>query len=64
MKEIIKKKSPIFISRATAAKFVLPIPIYLAYLVRVDVDGQETLLQTCVQFGVNLTFFAPWLPRQ
>jgi hypothetical protein len=27
-----------FISMATAAKFVLPIPIFLAYLVPLDVD--------------------------
>jgi hypothetical protein len=25
---------------------------------------QETLLQKCVKFGVNLTFIAPWLPWQ
>jgi hypothetical protein len=33
-----KKKKTFFISMATAAKFVLPIPIYLAYLVPLDVD--------------------------
>jgi hypothetical protein len=40
MKEIKKKfKSPLFfISMATAAKFALPIPIFLAYLVPLDVD--------------------------
>ena len=40
MKEIKKlKKNPrFFISMATAAKFVLPIPILLAYLVPLDVD--------------------------
>jgi hypothetical protein len=39
MKEIKKKKiPPFFISMATAAKFVLPIPIFLAYLVPLDVD--------------------------
>ena len=38
MKEIKKKlKSPLFISIATAAKFVLLIPIFLAYLVPLDV---------------------------
>jgi hypothetical protein len=31
-------KSPFFISMATEAKFVLPIPIFLAYLVPLDVD--------------------------
>jgi hypothetical protein len=39
MKEIPKKfKSPFFVSMATAAKFVQPIPIFLAYLVPLDVD--------------------------
>ena len=33
-----KKNTPFFISMATAAKFVLPIPIFLAYLVPLDVD--------------------------
>jgi hypothetical protein len=28
---------PLFISMATAAKFILPIPIFLAYLVPLDV---------------------------
>jgi hypothetical protein len=32
-------KSPFFVSMATAAKFVQPIPIVLAYLVPLDVDG-------------------------
>jgi hypothetical protein len=36
-KKIIKSP-PFFISMATAAKFVLPIPIFLAYLVPLDVD--------------------------
>jgi hypothetical protein len=39
MKELKKKlKSSFFISMATAAKFVLPIPISLAYLDPLDVD--------------------------
>ena len=33
-----KKNPPFFISMATAAKFVLPILIFLAYLVPLDVD--------------------------
>jgi hypothetical protein len=33
-----KLKSPFFISMVTAAKFVLPIPIFLAYLIPLDVD--------------------------
>jgi hypothetical protein len=31
-------KSPFFVSMATAAKFVLSTPIFLAYLVPLDVD--------------------------
>jgi hypothetical protein len=39
MKEIqIIFKSPFVVSMATAAKFVQPIPILLAYLVPLDVD--------------------------
>ena len=34
----VLKIPPFFISMATAAKFVLPIPIFLAYLVPLDVD--------------------------
>jgi hypothetical protein len=49
---------------ATVAKFVLPILILLAYLIPLDVDVQETLLQKFVKIGANLTFFAPWLPWQ
>jgi hypothetical protein len=38
------KSSPFFVSMATASKFVLPIPIFLAYLVPlyVDVTGNST----------------------
>jgi hypothetical protein len=40
MKGIKKKKinPPLFVSMATATKFVQPIPIFLAYLVPLDVD--------------------------
>jgi hypothetical protein len=31
-------KSPYFVSMATPAKFVQPIPIFLTYLVPLDVD--------------------------
>jgi hypothetical protein len=34
----MKIKSPFFVSMATAAKFVQLIPIFLAYLVPLDVD--------------------------
>jgi hypothetical protein len=38
MKEIFFLNTPFFVSMATAAKFVLPIPICLSYLVPLDVD--------------------------
>jgi hypothetical protein len=49
---------------AAAAKFAQPIPIFLAYLVPLDVDVTGNITAKFVKFGVNLTFFAPWLPWQ
>ncbi|NYT28770.1 MAG: hypothetical protein H0A76_13550 [Candidatus Thiodubiliella endoseptemdiera] len=49
---------------ATAAKFVLPIPIFLAYLIPLDVDVTGNITAKLVKLEVNLTFFAPWLPWQ
>jgi hypothetical protein len=37
------KNPSVFISMATAAKFVLPIPIFLAYLVPLDVDVEGNI---------------------
>jgi hypothetical protein len=47
---------------ATAAKCVLPIPIFWDYLVPLDVDVTGNITANFVKFGVNLGFFAPWLP--
>jgi hypothetical protein len=53
------KSPPFFISMATAAKFLLPIPIFLAYLVPVDVDvtGNITakLCEVCSEFKTKCT---------
>jgi hypothetical protein len=53
------KSPPFFISMATAAKFLLPIPIFLAYLVPVDVDvtGNITakLCEVCSEFKKKCT---------
>ena len=49
---------------ATAAKFVLSIPIFLAYLVPLDVDVTGNITAKNYEFGVNLKLFAPWLPWQ
>jgi hypothetical protein len=45
MKEIKKKlhSPPFFISMTTAAKFVIPIPIFLSYLVPLDVEVTENI---------------------
>jgi hypothetical protein len=47
---------------ATAAKFVLPIPIFLAYLVPLDVDMTGNITAKICE--VWSAFFAPWLPWQ
>jgi hypothetical protein len=62
--QIFFKSPPFFVSMAAAAKFVLPIPIFWAYLVPLDVDVTGNITAKFVKFGVNLTFFAPWLPWQ
>jgi hypothetical protein len=43
-------KSPFFVSMATAAKFVQPIPIFLAYLVPLAVDVVPVKFHQCL-FG-------------
>jgi hypothetical protein len=61
MKEIQKKikTPPFFISMATVSKFVLPIPIFLAYLVPLDVDvtGNITakLCEVWIEFNIFCT---------
>jgi hypothetical protein len=59
----LKKNSLLFfISMPTAAKFVLPILIFLAFLVPSDVDVTGNIAANFVKFSVNLTFLAPWCP--
>ena len=59
-------KSPFFVSMATAAKFVRPIPIFLAYLVPLDVDVvpikiHQFLLWSFLCFSFFLAFWPfPW----
>jgi hypothetical protein len=52
---------PFFISTATAAKFVLPIPIFLAYLVPLDVDvmGNITakICEVWSEFNINSSYY-------
>jgi hypothetical protein len=53
-----------FISMATAAKFVLPIPIFLAYLVPLDVDVTGNITAKICDVWSEFNIFAPWLPWQ
>jgi hypothetical protein len=46
----------------TAAKFFQPVPIFLAYLIQLDVDATGNITEKFVKLEVNSTFFAPWLP--
>ena len=68
MKEIKKNLNPpFFYFLATAAKFLLPIPNFLAYLVPVDVDvtGNITakLYEVCSEFKkkMHLGYQIFWL---
>ena len=49
---------------ATAAKFVLPIPICLAYLVPLDVDVTGNITAKIYEVWSEFNIFAPWLPWQ
>jgi hypothetical protein len=60
--QIFFKIPPFFISMATAAKFVLPIPIYLAYFVPLDVDVTGNITAKLCEFWSELKNIAPWLP--
>ena len=66
MKEIKKNfKSPLFfISMATAAKFVLVIPIFLAYLIPLDVDATGNITAKLCEVWSEFNIFASWLPWQ
>ena len=59
-----KIKSPLFISMATAAKFVLPIPIFLAYLVPLVVDVTGNITAKICEVWSEFNIFAHWLPWQ
>jgi hypothetical protein len=51
-----------FISMATAAKFVLPIAIFLAYLIQLDVDVTGNIIAKLCEVGSEFNIFAAWLP--
>jgi hypothetical protein len=62
MKEIFK--IPPFLFPSTAAKFVLPIPIFLAYLIPLDVDVTGNITAKICEVWSEFNIFAPWLPWQ
>ena len=49
---------------ATAAKFVLPIPNFLAYLVPLDVVVTGNITANICEVWSEFNIFAPWLPWQ
>jgi hypothetical protein len=57
--QIFFKSPPFFVSMAAAAKFVLPIPIFWAYLVPLDVDVTGNIT---AKFTPNFTNFAVMFP--
>ena len=62
IQKIVKKIPPFIISMATAAKFVQPIPIFLAYLVPLDVDVTGNITAKICEVWSEFNIFAPWLP--
>jgi hypothetical protein len=56
-------KNPLFsVSMATAAKFVLPIPYFLAYLVPLDVDVTGNITAKICEAWSEFNIL-PWKPR-
>jgi hypothetical protein len=49
---------------ATAAKFILPIPIFLAYLVPLNVDVTGHITAKICEVWSEFNICAPWLPWQ
>ena len=50
---------PLFISMATAAKFVQPIAIFLAYLIQLDVDVTGNITAKLCEVGSKFNIFCP-----
>jgi hypothetical protein len=55
--QIFLKNPSFFISMATAAKFVLPIPIFLAYLVPLDVDVEGNITAKLCEAWSEINIF-------
>jgi hypothetical protein len=56
------KKIPFFISMAIVENIVLPIPIYLVYLVPLYVDVTGNITANNCEVCSEINIFAPWLP--
>ena len=56
------KIPPFFISMATATKFVLLIPIFMAYLVPLDVDVTGNIIAKLCEVWSEAKKIALWLP--
>ena len=56
-KKKIKSIPPFFISMATAAKFVQPIAIFLAYLIQLDVDVTGNITAKLCEVGSEFNIF-------
>jgi hypothetical protein len=58
MKNLKKKLNPpFFFSMATAAKFVQPIAIFLAYLIQLDVDVTGNITAKLCEVGSEFNIF-------
>ena len=62
--QIFFKSPPFFVSMAAAAKFVLPIPIFLAYIISLDVDVTGNITAKICEVWSEFNIFTPWLPWQ
>ena len=51
------KSPPIFISMATAAEFILPIAIFLAYFIQLDVDVTGNITAKLCEVGSEFNIF-------
>jgi hypothetical protein len=57
-------KSSLYCFHGNCAKFVLPIPIFMAYLVALDVDVTGNITAKICEVWSEFNIFAPWLPWQ
>jgi hypothetical protein len=63
-KSIFFQIPPFFISMATAAKFVQPFAIYLAYLIQLDVDVTGNITAKLCEVGSEFNIFCTLVTSQ